>query len=110
MVSTVAYLLNARNVEPEKQPLLGNGSGNTPVAKQCLYYRHVIVESDAHVTIGEWLEAVFSVMSVPGSPETVARTGARKQSNVFFWKALPTRTVKTISENVSLHVTLICKM
>jgi hypothetical protein len=72
VISTVAYLLKARNAEPEKQPLLGNGSANTPVARQRLNNRHVIVENDAHAIIGEWFEAVFSVLSVPESPETVA--------------------------------------
>jgi hypothetical protein len=61
----VAYLLKARNMEPEKQPLLGNGSANTPIAEQWFSMCHVIATRDVHATTEERLEAVFSVQSVP---------------------------------------------
>jgi hypothetical protein len=34
IISTVAYFLNARTVEPEKQPLLANGSETTFDSRQ----------------------------------------------------------------------------
>jgi hypothetical protein len=50
----------------QRQPLLRNGSANTPFAKQWLSIRHVMVATDNHATIEELLEAVFSVRSVLG--------------------------------------------
>jgi hypothetical protein len=39
-----------------------------------------------------------------------ARTWARKQGNVHCWKPLPSSTVKTVTENTSLCMTVICKV
>jgi hypothetical protein len=61
----VSYLLKARTVEPEEQPLLGNRPANTPVARQWLNSRYVMAVTDTYATIEEMLEAVFSVPSVP---------------------------------------------
>jgi hypothetical protein len=46
----VAYLLKARTVEPEKQPLLVNGCETTFVSRQRLG-KHVPTTSDMHATI-----------------------------------------------------------
>jgi hypothetical protein len=39
-----------------------------------------------------------------------ARTLAQKQRNVHCWKTLPSKAVKTVTENPSLRVTVICKV
>jgi hypothetical protein len=57
----VPYLFKARTEEPDKQPLLGNGSANPPLAIRCLSKRHVIVATDRHAI----MEEMFSVQSVP---------------------------------------------
>jgi hypothetical protein len=46
----VVYVLKARTVEPEKQPLLGNGSETTFVSRQRLG-KHVPAAMDTHATI-----------------------------------------------------------
>jgi hypothetical protein len=46
----VAYLLKARTVEPEKQPLLANCSEITFISMQRLC-KHVPVAPDTHATI-----------------------------------------------------------
>jgi hypothetical protein len=46
----------------QRQPLLWNGSANTPVARQWLSSRHVIAATDTSVI----MENTFSVRSVPG--------------------------------------------
>jgi hypothetical protein len=46
----VAYLLKARTVKPEKQPLLANGSETTFVSGQRLG-KHVPAATDTHATI-----------------------------------------------------------
>jgi hypothetical protein len=48
----------------QRQPLLGNGSANTSVARQWFNSRHLMAATDTHTTIEELLEAVFSVRSV----------------------------------------------
>jgi stage III sporulation protein SpoIIIAA len=50
-------------VEPEKQPLLANGSETTFVSKQRLG-KHVPAATDTHATIEELLETVFYTRSV----------------------------------------------
>jgi hypothetical protein len=57
----VAYLLKARTVEPEKQPLLANGSETTFVSRQRLG-KHVSAEMDTHAVIEVLLETVVSTM------------------------------------------------
>jgi hypothetical protein len=59
----VAYLLKARTVEPEKQPLLTNGPETTFVSRQRLG-KHVPGVTDTHATIEVLLETVFSTRSV----------------------------------------------
>jgi hypothetical protein len=49
----------------KRRPLLGNGSANTPVARQWLSSRHVIAAADKHATIEELLEAFFPMRFVP---------------------------------------------
>jgi hypothetical protein len=56
----MVYLLKARTVEPEKQPLLANGSETTFVCRQRLG-KHVPAATD---TIEILLETVFSTRSV----------------------------------------------
>jgi hypothetical protein len=56
-------MLKARTVEPEKQPLLANGSEITFVSRQRLG-KHVPATTDTHATIEVFLEAVFSTRSV----------------------------------------------
>jgi hypothetical protein len=48
-----------------RQPLLGNGSANTPLARQWPTSRLVIAETDTHARIEELLGAVISVRPVP---------------------------------------------
>jgi hypothetical protein len=55
-------MLRARTVEPEKQPLLVNGS-ETFVSRQRLG-KNVPATTDTHVTIEVLLETVFSTRSV----------------------------------------------
>jgi hypothetical protein len=50
----VAYLLKARIVEREKQPLLANGSETTFV-----FGNHVLAETDTHATIDICLKRCF---------------------------------------------------
>jgi hypothetical protein len=59
----VAYLLKARAVEPEKQPLLGNGSETTFVSRRQLG-KHISAAMDMHATTEGLLETVFSTWSV----------------------------------------------
>jgi hypothetical protein len=59
----VAFLLNARTVEPEKQPLLANVFQTTFVSRQRLN-KHVPKAKDKHAIIEVLLETVFSILSV----------------------------------------------
>jgi hypothetical protein len=59
----VAYLLKVRTVEPEKQPLLANGSETTFVCRQLLG-KHVPAAMDKHGRIEVVLETVFFTRSV----------------------------------------------
>jgi hypothetical protein len=61
----LAYQLKT-TVEPEKQPLLANGSESTFVSKQRLG-KHVPAATDTHATIEILLETVFSTRSVQRS-------------------------------------------
>jgi hypothetical protein len=61
----VAYLLKARTVEPEKQPLLESGSGTMFVSWQRLG-KHVPMATDMLATIEVLLEMVFSAESMHG--------------------------------------------
>jgi hypothetical protein len=94
---------------------------------------------DTHTTIEELLVAVFSVRAVPRlfnenqlqlrvsrERETVGResvvrsekpvaeagdiSGTQRKGNVLRWKPLPSSAVKTVTENTSLCVIMICKM
>jgi hypothetical protein len=58
---SVAYVLKARTLEPEKQPLLVNGSETTVVSRQWLD-KHVLAAMDKHATIDVFLETVFSTL------------------------------------------------
>jgi hypothetical protein len=55
----------SQNCEVSREPLLGNGSVNMPVAMQWLSSRHVMTATHMHTTREELLEAVFSVRFVP---------------------------------------------
>jgi hypothetical protein len=59
----VEYLLKARTVEPEKQPLLANGSETTFISSHRLD-KHVPAAKDMHTTIQVPLETVLSTRSV----------------------------------------------
>jgi hypothetical protein len=52
-------------MEPKKQSLIGNGCADTPVAGQWFSIRHMIAAADAHAKMEEFMEAVFSVRSLP---------------------------------------------
>jgi hypothetical protein len=89
---------------------------------------------DTYATIEELLEAVLSVQFVTrlydedqpirDNSETAvsrvegwckvarqpARTCARENRNVHCWKPLPNSAVKTVTENTSLCVMVICKV
>jgi hypothetical protein len=56
-------ILKARTVEPEKGPLLANGSETTFVSSQRLG-KHVPAATDTHATIKVILETVFCTRSV----------------------------------------------
>jgi hypothetical protein len=49
----------SQNYETSREPLLGNGFVNTPIARQWLTSRHVIAPKDTHATIEELLERCF---------------------------------------------------
>jgi hypothetical protein len=51
----------------QRQPLLGNGSANTPVIWRLLSNRYVFVATYTHATTEELLEVVLSMRSVPKS-------------------------------------------
>jgi hypothetical protein len=131
----VAYLLKARIVEPKKQPLLGSdcathnngvnvGSGvfyevhaNSYVMQQqkncwerCLLwglcrcyitrtsynYNRVMNEQSEEWDVGvRWLPAC---------------NVSAEQRIVHCWKTLPSSAVKTVTENTSLCVIVICKV
>jgi hypothetical protein len=59
----VEYFLKARTVEPEKQPLLANGSETTFVSRQQLG-KHVPAATDTYATIEVLLETTFSTRHV----------------------------------------------
>jgi hypothetical protein len=88
----VAYLLKARTVELEKQPLLANGSEATFVPRQRLG-KHVLVATDKHAAIEVLLETVFRPRSVPrgymednwGNRVSSVRESVRKRG---IWKDL----------------------
>jgi hypothetical protein len=65
MESIVAYILKAkaRTVEPEKQPLLANGSETAFVSRQRLG-KHVPAATDTHATIEVLLGNMFSARSM----------------------------------------------
>jgi hypothetical protein len=87
---TVAYLLKARTVEPEKQPLLANGSETTFISRQRLG-KHVTAATDTHATIEVLLETVFYTHSVQrgyqedncGNRVSCARESVKKRDS---WK------------------------
>jgi hypothetical protein len=64
-ICTVAYLLKARIVEPEKQPLLASGSETTFVSSQRLG-KHVPAATNTYKAIEVLLETVFSTRSCKG--------------------------------------------
>jgi hypothetical protein len=66
----VAYLRKARTVEPEKQPLLVNGSETIFVSRQ-RHGKHVPAETDTHATIELLLETVFSARAMQRSYKEV---------------------------------------
>jgi hypothetical protein len=57
------FLFKGRTVEPEKQPLLANGSETTFVSRQRLR-KHVPAATDKLATIEVLLGEVFFVLSV----------------------------------------------
>jgi hypothetical protein len=59
----VAYLLKARTVEVEKEPLLANGPETTFVSRQRLG-NYIPAATDTNATIEVLLETVFSTRSV----------------------------------------------
>jgi hypothetical protein len=59
----VAYLPKAITLEPEKLPLLANGSETTFVSRQRLS-KHVPAATDMYATIEALLETVYSARSV----------------------------------------------
>jgi hypothetical protein len=60
---SVAYLLKARTVDPEKQLLLANGSETIFISTKRLC-KHVPVATDTQATIVVLLETVFCTWSV----------------------------------------------
>jgi hypothetical protein len=74
-VNTVAYLLKATTVEPEKQPLLANGSETTVVFRQQLGKR-IPMAANMHATIEVLLETVFSTWSEQRGYNRVSSVGS----------------------------------
>jgi hypothetical protein len=62
----------------ERQPLLRNGSANTPIARQWLDKRHVTSATLAYATIEEMLEAVFSIRSAASDTSHCGKATARR--------------------------------
>jgi hypothetical protein len=58
----VAYLFKTRTVEPDKQPLLANGSEIAFVSRQRPRNKHVSTATNQHATTEVPLETVFSTM------------------------------------------------
>jgi hypothetical protein len=78
----VAYLFKARIVEPEKLPLLSNGSETTFVSRQRLCI-HVPAATDTYATIEVMLETMFSTRSVQRGynvREAVKKRDRRKEA------------------------------
>jgi hypothetical protein len=83
----VAYLLKAKIVEPEKQPLLANGSETTFVSRLRLS-KHTPAATDKHATIEMLLKTVFSTRSMQtgykknnwGNREISVRQSVKKSS------------------------------
>jgi hypothetical protein len=81
----VAYLLKSLTTEPEKQPLLANGSERTFLSKQQLG-KHNPAAKDKHTTIEVRFETVFSTRSLQtgynedncGNRETTVRESVKK--------------------------------
>jgi hypothetical protein len=65
-VDIVAYLLKARTVESDKQPLLANGFEITSVSRPRLG-KHIPTSTGTHVTIEVLLQTMFSTRSVSTS-------------------------------------------
>jgi hypothetical protein len=61
LVDIMAYLLKGRTVEPEKQPLLTNGSETTFVSMQRLG-KHIPAAMDTHAKIEVLLETGLSTV------------------------------------------------
>jgi hypothetical protein len=59
----VAYLREVKNLEPEKQPLLANGSETKFNSRQQLP-KHVPTARDTHATVKVLLERVLLIRSV----------------------------------------------
>jgi hypothetical protein len=109
-----------------------NGSANTPVARQWLSSRHMISATDTHASIEKLLEAVFSVRSVTSPSrefreqsreslqansqlrvavaEARGSSGNQRKRNVRLWKPLPSSAVKTVTDNTSLCMIVICEV
>jgi hypothetical protein len=138
----------------QRQPLLGNGSANTPVASQHLLKNAAIPEPSlnnrprqqwrncwkrcflcspcrGHMTKtavissqsvsresrvqveGQWLERERESAGIQLSvavAEAGDSSGTQRKGNTRRWKPLPSRAVKTMTENTSLCVIVIRKV
>jgi hypothetical protein len=54
----------SQNCETRREPLLGDGYVNAPIARQWLNISQVITATDTHATIEYFLDAMFSVQFV----------------------------------------------
>jgi hypothetical protein len=125
--------MSAKN--QKKQPLVGNGAVNTHVTKQWLSSRHAMTATDMQVTIEELFEAAFSVRSGPRlynedqlplrereervyrqSAESCSTSGRGEFGNPGEKKGPPLEAaikqwlVMTVTENINLCVTVVCKV
>jgi hypothetical protein len=76
----------------QKQLLLGIGSANTTVARQCLGGRHVRVTTDAHATIEALLEAIRpETISIKPKPEASFLKNLHVHEEKIIFVEIPTR-------------------
>jgi hypothetical protein len=65
IIIIIIIFAQSKNTKDSRQPLLGNGTVNTPAARWWLRSRHVTAATHKQARREELLEAVFSVWSGP---------------------------------------------
>jgi hypothetical protein len=127
---TVPSLLKTRSVKPAETAIAREQLCKHALVRQWLSSHYVMAPTDTHTIIEDLLEAMFSVRSVarlfaeaqlslPVNLDRVERESAGRlkvavaevrDSSGTQKKPLPSRAVKTVTENTSLCVIVICKV